>query len=120
MAKISNESAMRFNVLIKKVDGCYIAHCLELDIVATAKTKPQVCKDITDLVQAAVDYAFAHDNLDYLFRPAHPDVWKEFYECKDAIEKKSRIESRFKVENPNVFIPPWLITRMCLSGGMCA
>jgi len=111
---------MNFNILIKKVEGCYIAHCLELDIVTTSNTKTEVSKDIIDLIQAAVDYAFAHDNLDHLFRPAPSSVWEEFYRCKDFIEKKSRIESRFKDYKPKAFVPPWVITRMCCAGPLNA
>ncbi len=32
-------SALFFNVLIKKEEDCYLAPCLELDLVTTAPTK---------------------------------------------------------------------------------
>jgi hypothetical protein len=35
-------------VLIKKEEDCYLAHCLELDLVTTAPTIEQVREDIAE------------------------------------------------------------------------
>jgi hypothetical protein len=109
------EAAMTFSILIKKEDNMYIAHCLELDIVATSNNLKRVEKDITDLVDAQIDYAFSHDNLDYLYRPAPPEVWKEFFECKERSEIRNKIESHFKKDFPKSFVPPWMIATICRS-----
>lgn len=111
----SGGGAMIFNVLIKEEEGIYIAHCLELDIVATARSIRQVENDLRDLIKAQVDYAFAHKNLDNLYHPAPSEVWKEFYECKMQQESRHRIESAFKDEAPEIFVPPWFIARTCKS-----
>jgi len=70
----------------------FIAHCLELDIVATAESVECVKADIMSLIKAQIEYAFLNDNLDHLFRPAPSEVWEEFYECEEAHEERYDIE----------------------------
>jgi len=106
------DNSMIFNVLIKKEGKEYVAHCLELDIVATASTLSQVKSDIKDLIITQVDYAFRNDNLANLYRPAPPEVWREFYDCKSSEGKKIRMKSGFK---NNIFVPPWIIANTCFS-----
>ena len=115
MSAQRSKTAMTFNVLIKKEKETYLAHCLELDIATTADTFDQVEKDIIALMSAQVDYAFSHDNLDYLYRSAPPAVWEEFYACKNQQEKKYKIKSSFKAISDHSFIPPWIIARTCSS-----
>lgn len=112
-------SSMIFNILIKKVEDTYVAHCLELDIVSTSKDMDQVKNDLMDLIKVQVDYAFSNDNLDYLYHPAPPEVWKEFYACKQQIEEKINIKSALKGKTSERFIPPWIIARTCKSFKPC-
>ena len=107
-------SGVIFNILIKLIDDQYVAHCLELDIVATSKDQDQVESDIVNLIKVQVDYAFSNDNLEFLYRPAPSEVWQEFYACKEQIEKKFKIESVFG-ESHHRFVPPWIIARTCMS-----
>ncbi len=55
-----------------------MAHCLEFDIVAAAKTKKQTEKDLEDLVVAQIESAFADDDIESLFHPAPKPVWAVF------------------------------------------
>lgn len=105
---------MIFNVIVKKEDDLFVAHCLELDIVATAKSQKEVEKDMADLIVAQVDYAFTNDNLEHLYRPAPKEVWKEFYECKGRLEKKHRIQPKPKKSvSLEDFVPPSITTLTC-------
>ncbi|MDY7037350.1 MAG: hypothetical protein SV375_14440 [Thermodesulfobacteriota bacterium] len=78
------ERSMTFNILAKKENKIWIAHCLELDIVSTAKTLNILKKEIVDLIIAQIDYAFSKDNLDNLYHPAPTEVWRKFYACKES------------------------------------
>ncbi|OPY85147.1 MAG: hypothetical protein A4E65_00176 [Syntrophorhabdus sp. PtaU1.Bin153] len=109
---LSEPTSMIFNVLVKKDEGLYIAHCLELDLVATSEDANEVTSDILDLIKAQVNYAFLNDNLAYLYHPAPTEVWEEFYACKEQIEKKVNLR-RSRAKNPHRFIPPWIIARTC-------
>ncbi len=107
-------SSMIFNILIKEEDELFVAHCLELDIVATAKSLKEVGKDIIPLVCAQVDYAFINDNLENLYHPAPKEVWKQFFACKKRFEKRYRLEPSFKKDiSQEVFVPPWIIANTC-------
>lgn len=106
------KKSMTFNILAKKEEGIWVAHCLELDIVATAKTIATLKREIVDLIITQIDFAFNNDNLDNLYHPAPAEVWKEFYACKESVEKKIKMKSEFKA---NSFIPPWIIANTCFA-----
>ena len=109
---MKSDSSMLFNVLVKQDANIYIAHCMELDIVATADDVDKVTTDILDLIKIQVSYAFSNNNLDNLYRPAPADVWEEFYACKNQIEKKIKMKA-ISPKTPFRFIPPWIIARTC-------
>ena len=90
--------SMVFNILAKKEGEIWIAHCLELDIVATGQSLENVKAEIKDLILAQVDYAFSNDNLENLYRPAPAEVWKEFYRCqsRNQVEDKVDMKSIFQ------------------------
>ncbi|MEW6263188.1 MAG: hypothetical protein AB1641_08935 [Thermodesulfobacteriota bacterium] len=71
---------MIFNVLLKRESDLFVAHYLELDIVATAPTAQEAESDVIDLICAQVGYAFAHENLEHLYHPAPAEAWREFFE----------------------------------------
>jgi hypothetical protein len=108
------ENSMIFNILAKKENDMWVAHCLELDIVTTAKSLSTLKKEIVDLIVTQVDYAFSNDNLNNLYHPASPDVWKAFYACKEQEEKKIKLKSAFRTtKNLQTFVPPWIIAKTC-------
>lgn len=104
------KSSMTFNIITKKENNIWIAHCLELDIVATSDSLADLRKDMDDLISAQIEYAFRNNNLDCLYRPAPPEIWREFYSCKKSQETKIEI----KPESPTgSFVPPWIISNTC-------
>lgn len=107
------QTALDFNILTKREDNLWIAHCLELDIVASAKDLHQVMDDIHDLIKAQVDYAFSHNNLEHLYCPAPADVWKEFFACKFQVENRLPVQSEFPDRDTSAFVPPWIIAKTC-------
>lgn len=118
--KTDRDLAMTVNVLLKEEEGLYVAHCLELDLVTTGSSYADAQKDMVDCIIAQVHYAFENDNLDYLFHSAPPEVWAEFFSCKEQVESRHRIPVKSKGETPHKsFVPPWIITRMCRLSGEC-
>lgn len=102
----NGEKAMVFTILIKEEEGMFIAHCLELDIVATSDSDKHALDDIVDLVRIQVEYAFDNDNLQHLYHPAPRDVWEEFFTCKEA--QRYTIK-RAEDDSPERFVPPWVV-----------
>jgi len=60
---------MYLTIFFKKEDNMFIAHCLELDIVAVSETIEEAKKDIISLIEAQVEYAVSNENTDNLFHP---------------------------------------------------
>lgn len=73
-----------FDVLVERQDDGYIAHCLQLDIVAVADTQQQALKDIRDLIEAQLTTAIENGNLDNIFHPAPAEVWGKLYMLKQT------------------------------------
>lgn len=76
----SSENSITANILTKREDDLFIAHCLEFDIVATSDTPEQAQNACVELICAQIEYAFAHNNLDNLYHSAPAEVWAEFFE----------------------------------------
>ncbi|MCB2188080.1 MAG: hypothetical protein KQJ78_16805 [Deltaproteobacteria bacterium] len=114
-------NAMTFGVLIKAEGDGFVAHCMELDIVAEAPTLEEVNEEIESLIATAVEYAFSNNNLEHLYRPAPPEVWEEFYRCVEAGSKQIPVMRSFAPEGAApVFIPPWIITKNCRAIDDCS
>ncbi|MDQ7782349.1 MAG: hypothetical protein RDU20_05710 [Desulfomonilaceae bacterium] len=87
---MAREESFAFKVLIKKEPDAWIAHCLELNLIAEADSIEQVESDIIDIITAHVQYAIENDNLTHMYHPAPPSVWKEFLQCADREESSYR------------------------------
>lgn len=77
---MGQKAKIRLDILIKKEEDYYLAHCLQFDIVTTHDTLKGVKKDILDLCRAHIEYSHEYDNLKYLFSPAPKEVWAEYLE----------------------------------------
>jgi predicted RNase H-like HicB family nuclease len=112
--------AITFNILIKQEDGEWVAHCLELDIVAVAQTPEAAKEEIFDLIDAQLSYAFRHDNLAHFYHPAPASVWEEYYKsCENKKPEVVRREISMEADDQKAFVPPWIIANMCSSEGAC-
>jgi len=98
------------DVLLYPEEDYIVAHCLQLDIVATAPTKREVFGDMIDLIVAQIEYALEKDNMAHLFRPAPPEIWERFYalhgkgaKAKAAYTiKRQAVRSSVKVPTPSI------------------
>ncbi|MGB5157136.1 type II toxin-antitoxin system HicB family antitoxin [Desulfobacterium sp. N47] len=116
----NSDVAFSVNILVKKENDLFVAHCLELDIVATGKTIAEAQNEIISLISAQIEYAFANNNLEHLYHPAPPEIWNEFFSCKKQTESKYKIESGLlKADKKHNTLPPWLIAKTCQSGSSC-
>ena len=84
---MGQKAEIRLDILIKRVDDYYQAHCLQFDIVATSDSLGEVRKDIIDLCRAHIEYAYEYDNLEHLFSPAPKEVWADYLALPDLKER---------------------------------
>lgn len=114
----SHPHAMQFQVILKKKeDGDWVAHCLELDIVATGSTQAEAREIINSLIAAQVDYAFSTDNLAHLYHPAPAEVWAQLYKCKRQSRVEVKVKKGFALKTgKRPFVPSMVIARTCTAG----
>lgn len=114
--KRPKEAVLTFSVLISKEEDILVGHCLELDIVTTAETSDSLVKDMMDLIDAQIVYAFGNDNIENLYHPAPTEAWEEFFECKKFNEKTHKIK---KEDSADSLLPTYIIAKTCLSQRPC-
>lgn len=69
----------RFNVLIEETDGVFIAHCLEMGLVATADQPDDLPSIMGKLVSRQVEFALRNNNPSDIYHPAPPEIWEKFH-----------------------------------------
>ncbi|MBI3822651.1 MAG: hypothetical protein HY289_08225 [Planctomycetes bacterium] len=82
------KTQIELRVVTYQEDGVWLAHCLELDIVAEGKTSRQAFKDVVDLCNLQVNTAVEENDLLSIFRPAPAEFWKMFF----TATKKKRVK----------------------------
>ena len=82
------------DVLLYEDEGGWAAHCLQLDLVECADTPETAMGNMLDVIRVHVEYAIENDNVEYLFHPAPPDVWKRFLTSKWVGSQTIHIETR--------------------------
>ncbi len=65
--------------IIYPENGVWLAHCLEMDIVAEGKTPQQALQDVVDLCNLQFQVALKEGDVASAFRPAPPEYWKLFF-----------------------------------------
>ncbi len=69
----------RLDILIKKQDNYYIAHCLQFDLVTTHDTLEGAQESIVETCISHIIFSIKNNNIEYLFSPAPKEVWAEYY-----------------------------------------
>jgi len=69
-------------VIVYREDGLWLAHCLELDIVAEGESPQKAVRDLTDLCLLQIKTSIEESDLTSIFRPAPPEFWKLFFTSK--------------------------------------
>jgi predicted RNase H-like HicB family nuclease len=66
----------------------WIAHCLELDLVAEGDTPESALQDLIDLSSLQIKTAIENQDLRSVFSAAPPEIWALFSRAKDRPNKK--------------------------------
>jgi len=76
----------------------FVAHCLELDVLAVESTKPKAIGLLKELIEDLIEAAIKDDTLDRIFTPAPKKFWRALahakpYEPPDNV-KRHHIRTR--------------------------
>lgn len=61
----------------------WIAHCLQLDVAAEGKTAEEAIDNVIELIGFHVQTAMEVGDIQSIFRPAPPEIWKMFWLAED-------------------------------------
>jgi hypothetical protein len=61
----------------------WIAHCLELDLVAEGKNPKKAFLDLIDLSTTQIETAIRNGDIESVFRAAPPEIWALFSRAVD-------------------------------------
>lgn len=77
----------------------WIAHCLELDLVAEGTDPESALHDLMDLSATQIETAIEGGNLEAVFRAAPPEIWATFARAVDrpGTKNPSQHVERFEV-----------------------
>ena len=108
---------IRLDVLIKKEEDYYTAHCLQFDIVATDDTRDGIKKAILDLCVSHIQFSYENNNMEYLFPPAPKEVWAEYFTLvnnKDCSMDFKELPVKLSSKDAASVLPPFMIQEiMC-------
>jgi hypothetical protein len=68
--------------VVYREGNAWIAHCLELDIVADGPNADAAMKDLLDLCAFQIDTAIENNALESIFHPAPAKYWNLFYSAR--------------------------------------
>lgn len=72
------EMAFNFTVFVEKMEGCYIAHCLEMGLVAVHSDQDELFTIMKKLIVRQLVFALENDNPADIWHSAPSDVWSRF------------------------------------------
>jgi hypothetical protein len=67
----------------------WIAHCLELDLVAEGRDPSSAIRDLLDISATQLSMAIEAGDLSSVFRSAPPEIWTLFSRAADVSAKSS-------------------------------
>lgn len=103
--------SIKLNVLIYKEDDEWIAHCLQMDLVAANIDRDLVQDDIVDLIKAHVVYAIENDNIEHIFKSAPAEEWEKLARFQKCGTRKFSIT--IPKDEPVRSIPPINEVELC-------
>ena len=78
MPNAESRLSINLSAIVYQEDGVWIAHCLELDIVAEGKDPDDAIEGLISLCDLQIKVALEEGDLPSIFRPAPPEVWQMF------------------------------------------
>ncbi len=103
--------SIKLNIVIYKAGEEWVAHCLQMDIVASGKSAKAVEEDIVDLIKAQLRFAIDNDNVVNMFKPAPIEIWSMLKHAKRCDLRNIRLLAPHKKE----FVPPVKELEFCFA-----
>ena len=79
---MSAKTQIELRIIAYREDSVWLAHCLELDIVAEGKSSKRAVKDLIDLCLLQIKTAIDENDLPSIIRPAPAEIWAMFFSAR--------------------------------------
>lgn len=83
--KVNIQKNLHALVIHDKEKKTFLAHCLDMDIVAQAKTQEEAVSELKELISTQIEYCLENDMLDTLFRPAPKEYWDTYHRSQATV-----------------------------------
>ena len=67
-----------FHYLIWKSEGNFVSHCLDMDMIATARNEAESIRRLNCMVKSAIESAIKDADLGVLDNPASEKYWRKY------------------------------------------
>ena len=91
--KIYSSGDLHLDVLMEKDGEYFIAHCLDLDIVAQGKTSKEAKEELVELINDQIDFAVSNNLGELIVHPAPKEYWIRYWNIKSESLKKSLLQN---------------------------
>jgi hypothetical protein len=90
MARTASKQLFRFDLraVVYKHGEWWIAHCLELDLVAEGRDPQSALKDLMEISSTQLETVLEAGDLESAFRPAPPGIWAMFARAADLLPRR--------------------------------
>jgi len=95
MAKNGSNLSINLSAVAYRENDLWLAHCLELDIVAEARGVDDAIRSLISLCDLQIKVAIEEGDLESIFRPAPPEIWKLF-----ALAQKKQLQRKNSFKAP--------------------
>lgn len=68
-----------FHVLVYQAGGLFVAHCLDMDLVAQGNSEEEALKELKELVRERIQFATERKWERYLYYKSAPDKYWAMY-----------------------------------------
>ena len=94
-----------FTVFVEQVEGCNVAHCLEMGLVATHHDPAELLSVMSKLIVRQLQFALENDNPADIYHSAPADVWARFRAHMDEHRETRPEESLSRTVNAKGWPP---------------
>lgn len=91
--KIYSSGGLHLDVLMEKDGEYFIAHCLDLDIVAQGKTPKEAKEELIELINDQIDFAVSNNLEELIVHPAPKEYWIRYWNIKSESLKKNLVQN---------------------------
>jgi len=98
MVRAARNLRISLRAIIYREDDCWVAHCLEMDIVSEGSGPQDALRNLDDLCGLQIKVALEEGDLESIFKPAPPEIWKMYTYGDDMppIKKPTKPVDRFE------------------------